>query len=105
MTRNRILTAIGALALVLGATPSQAQKAYITNSGSGTVSVIDTTNNTVVGGPIAVGTTPAGSAVTPDGSKVYVTNFGSKNVSVIARPPTQYWAARSLSAPTLRAWR
>ena len=85
MTRKRMIpTAIGALALILGATPSQAQKAYISKQGSNKVSVINTTTNTVVGAPIAVGTHPIGVAVTPDGSKVYVANFSSNSVSVIA---------------------
>jgi YVTN family beta-propeller protein len=61
----------------------RAQNAYITNSGDGTVSVIDTTANIVVGSPIPVGKSPNGVAVTPDGSKVYVTNQGGNTVSVI----------------------
>ena len=50
----------------------------------GTVSVIATATNTVIGSPIAVGSFSEGVAVTPDGSKVYVTNEGSGTVSVIA---------------------
>jgi YVTN family beta-propeller protein len=57
-------------------------RAYITNSGDGTVSVIDTTNNTVVE-TIPVGRKPFGVAVTPDGSKVYIANSGDNTVSVI----------------------
>jgi YVTN family beta-propeller protein len=45
-------------------------RAYITNSGDGIVSVIDTTNNTVIN-TIPVGRKPFGVGVTPDGSKVY----------------------------------
>src|SRR5215471_17546506 len=63
-----------------------AQNAYITNSGvlpPGTVSVIDTTSNTVAA-TIPVGSAPTGVAVTPDGSRVYVTNFNDNTVSVIA---------------------
>jgi YVTN family beta-propeller protein len=56
--------------------------AYITNSDDGTVSVIDTTNNTVVM-TIPVGRKPFGVAVTPDGSKVYIANSGDDTVSVI----------------------
>jgi YVTN family beta-propeller protein len=62
------------------ATPLPA--AYITNSGDGTVSVIDTTNNTVVM-TIPVGRKPFGVAVTPDDSKVYIANSGDDTVSVI----------------------
>ena len=59
-------------------------KVYVTNNGSGTVSVIATATNTVVPGPIAVGVHPYGTVVTRDGSKVYVVNNGSNSVSVIA---------------------
>jgi YVTN family beta-propeller protein len=64
---------------------ARAQNAYITNSRDGTVSVIDTATNTVVGSPISVGTNPIGVVVTPDGSKVYVANsfFPASTVSVI----------------------
>jgi YVTN family beta-propeller protein len=70
--------------MAFGATPSSAQKAYVANAGANTVSVIDTTTNTVVGSAIAVGTLPVGVAVTPDGSQVYVTNVLDDTVSVIA---------------------
>ncbi len=56
---------------------------YVTCNNSNAVFVIDTTTNTVVGLPIAVGTLPVGIVVTPDGSKVYVANVNSNNVSVI----------------------
>jgi len=59
--------------------------AYVTNlSGSvlsGSVSVIDTTTNTVVA-TILVGTSPSGVAITPDGTRVYVTNIFN-SISVI----------------------
>ena len=57
--------------------------AYVANSADGTVSVIDTDDNTVVGSPIAVGTSPFAIAITPDGAYAYVTNTGSDSVSVI----------------------
>ncbi|MHB8102522.1 MAG: YVTN family beta-propeller repeat protein [Methanosarcina sp.] len=56
--------------------------AYITNTGSNNVSVIDTATNKVIDN-VDVGTNPSGVAVTPNGTKVYVTNKGSKKVSVI----------------------
>jgi YVTN family beta-propeller protein len=64
-----------------------AQKAYITNYDDNTVSVIDTTTNTVVK-TIPVGLGPFGVAVSPDGARTYVTNYGnqvssSNSVSVI----------------------
>ena len=59
-----------------------AQNAYITNLDASTVSVIDTTSNTVTA-TIPVGSGPLGVAVTPDGSTVYVANQGDNTVSVI----------------------
>ncbi|MBZ0159559.1 MAG: beta-propeller fold lactonase family protein, partial [bacterium] len=58
-------------------------RAYVTNSGSNTVSVIDTAGNAVVGSPIPVGSSPAGIAVIPNGARVYVSNFVDNTVSVI----------------------
>jgi YVTN family beta-propeller protein len=88
MSKARILfSAMAAgLAMVLGGAASWAQNAYIANFSSSNVSVIDTTSNTVIGNPIALGAgvAPFGEAVTPDGSKVYVGNYGSDTVSVIA---------------------
>ena len=84
----RILVAAMAALLVmgLGVAPSQAQKAYIGNGQDGTVSVINTVTSAVIGSPITLpaGSTPAGVAVSPDGSKVYLTNEISGTVSVIA---------------------
>jgi YVTN family beta-propeller protein len=53
---------------------------YVTNSD--TVSVIDTATNAVVT-TIAVGDTPVGVAVAPNGGIAYVTNFLSQTVSMI----------------------
>jgi YVTN family beta-propeller protein len=41
-------------------------RVYVANRNSGTVSVIDTATNTVVGSPIPVGGLPMGVAVIPD---------------------------------------
>ena len=52
------------------------------NPGTGTINIIQTSDNTVVGtipgfsGPFAI-------AITPDGSSAYVTNFGSNNFSPV----------------------
>ena len=55
-----VITATG-----LGTATAQAQtRAYVTNLGSNTVSVIDTATNTVVA-TIPVGLTPVGIAITP----------------------------------------
>jgi YVTN family beta-propeller protein len=85
---RRLFAAVALLALVqsIGTAPAVAQKAYITNTGgpAGTVSVIDTTTDTVIGSPIPVGAGPFGLAVTPDAGKVYVANVNSNSVSSIA---------------------
>ncbi|WFB09936.1 beta-propeller fold lactonase family protein [Streptomyces sp. LX-29] len=57
-------------------------RAYVTNSGSGTVSVIDPATNTV-SATVTVGTGPWGVAVHPDGTRAYVTNSTAGTVSVI----------------------
>ncbi len=56
---------------------------YAVNQNDGTVSVIDTTTNTVVGSPITVGSQPFFIATTPDGKQLYVPNSGDTTVSVI----------------------
>jgi YVTN family beta-propeller protein len=58
--------------------------AYISNSTSGSVSVIDTTTHMVVGPPIGVGSNPQSFGVTPDGSIVLVAKAtASGTVSLI----------------------
>jgi YVTN family beta-propeller protein len=56
--------------------------AYVTNFGSGTVSVINTASNTV-STTVTVEADPEGVAITPNGLFAYVTNEGSGTVSVI----------------------
>jgi YVTN family beta-propeller protein len=56
--------------------------AYVTNSGSNTVSVIDM-NMAVIQQNIAVGETPLKIDINPAGTLAYVTNFHSHTVSVI----------------------
>jgi YVTN family beta-propeller protein len=58
------------------------RRAYNADQRSGTVTVIDTSNNTVTK-TIPVGIRPVGVAFAPDGSSVYITNEGSGTVSVI----------------------
>ncbi|NJN66557.1 MAG: hypothetical protein HC884_07500, partial [Chloroflexaceae bacterium] len=53
--------------------------AYVANFADDTVSVIDTSTNTVVA-TVAVGNTPVGVAVNPAGTRVYVTNHMSHGV-------------------------
>jgi len=65
---------------------SQAQTlyAYVANSGSDSISVINLSTNTVVQTiPLPLGAFPQEIAATPDGRKLYVTNIGNGTVSVI----------------------
>jgi YVTN family beta-propeller protein len=57
--------------------------AYITNAGSGTVTVIDTATDNVTATLSYVGSNPDGVAVSPDGKKVYVANSDWDNISAI----------------------
>ncbi|MYS87497.1 IPT/TIG domain-containing protein [Embleya scabrispora] len=72
--------------LVTRATPAAAARpgvfAYVANSGSNTVSVIDTANNTTTA-TIPVGRGPYGLAANHAGTRVYVAGFDSAAVSVI----------------------
>src|SRR4051794_26994812 len=59
--------------------------AYVTNTGSGTVSVIDTASNTVVATPAVIGA-PIRAAMTPDGKRAYIASretAGGAFVSVL----------------------
>jgi YVTN family beta-propeller protein len=58
------------------------KKVYVTNTRSGTVSVIDTKKRKVLR-TLAVGTEPNGCALSPDGKKLFVANTSSDSVSVI----------------------
>ena len=56
--------------------------AYVTNYGSGTVSLIDTATNTITN-TINVGTNPEGVSLNSQGTLAYVVNDGSGTVNVI----------------------
>ncbi|NYF11481.1 YVTN family beta-propeller protein [Leifsonia sp. AK011] len=58
--------------------------AYVTNTGDGTVSVVDLGNQSIIE-TIPVGLRPRGVQVSPDGTKVFVANSGDDTVSVITR--------------------
>jgi YVTN family beta-propeller protein len=85
-TTNMLLG--GGATVTVGSAPygvavySTANRAYVTNHGSNTVSVIDTTSNTVVA-TVAVGASPWGVAVHSAANRAYVANSGSNTVSVI----------------------
>ena len=60
----------------------QADMVYVANDGSNSVSVIDTSINSVVA-TVAVGVSPTGVAVNPSGTRVYVTNRDNQSLNVI----------------------
>ena len=60
----RLLAIAGLISRFLGSVQILAQNAYITNDGSGNVSVIDTATNKVIA-TITVGSAPEGVAVSP----------------------------------------
>ena len=73
---------IAAICLAEAGRPAPASaQAYVANRGSGTVSVINTTTNEIVGDPIFVDGQPYRVAVTPNGQFVYVTNAPTNSVS------------------------
>ena len=55
---------------------------YVTNFYGNSVTVIDTTTNTVVGAPIPVGSQPNGIGFSPDGSLGYVANYDGGTLTV-----------------------
>ena len=64
------------------AVDSAGHTAYVANTGSNSVSVVDTTSRTVTA-TTAVGRHPVGLAVDPSTRTVYVTNYDGSSVSVI----------------------
>jgi YVTN family beta-propeller protein len=67
---------------VLASSAQAKHFAYVTNSSSSSVSVIDTATNAVIA-TIGVRGRPVAVAITPDGSRAYVANSNSNSVSVI----------------------
>lgn len=57
--------------------------AYVANFNANSVTVIDTSTNSVVTTIPAVGVQPSAIAITPNGKNAYVTNFGDSSVIVI----------------------
>jgi len=88
------------LAAFISCSSQAAPFAYITNSGSNTVSVIDAATNTVTSN-VTVGAEPYGAAVNPAGTRVYVGNRSSNDVSVIDAATNKVMATISVGvAPT-----
>jgi YVTN family beta-propeller protein len=75
------------LLIFVSSTASALPFAYVTNSGSNTVSVIDAATNTVTA-TVDIGDVSDGVAISPDGTKVYVANFGSSHTVTIINTAT-----------------
>lgn len=83
LIRTLQLFALLLVGTTLGSGVAHAQfRAYVANSGSHTVTAIDTASRAVLE-TIPVGDNPSGIAITPDGGLAYVANSGSGTVSVI----------------------
>jgi gliding motility-associated-like protein len=80
---NAVNNNYSAIAATITATPALSGFAYVPNETDGTVSVINTSTNTVIQ-TIRVGNQPKAVVVSPDGSSVYVANFDDNTISVIA---------------------
>ncbi|MDO5838816.1 MAG: PKD domain-containing protein [Methanosarcina mazei] len=81
-TFNKIVGITAFVFLMLIGTAGASTFAYITNSESDNISVIDVTSNKVTA-TIPVGSNPMGAVISPDGTKVYVANAHSNDVSII----------------------
>ncbi len=81
--KRALLISIAALIVLTQPADARRAYAYVANYGSNTVSVIDTTSNTVVS-TIPVASGPLAVAGIPSGTQIYVANFNSSTVSVIA---------------------
>lgn len=79
----RLAVLVGILVAVAASAAPAAPFAYVTNLGSGSVSVVDVATEAVVGGPITVPGMPFGVVVNADASRVYVGTWSPHAVSVI----------------------
>src|SRR6266852_6205678 len=92
-----VLTLIATAVTVM---PAAAQPfAYVTNQGSGSVSVIDVANNTVVA-TVPVEGRPWAVAISPGGALAYVANSDAKFVSVIDTTTNTVVASVDVGSPS-----
>lgn len=76
-----------------------ATRAYVTNRSAGTVTVIDTTTNSVIG-TVAVGPTPDAMAIKPDGTRLYVTSLENNTVKVVNTSTLAVVATIAMTTPS-----
>jgi YVTN family beta-propeller protein/VCBS repeat-containing protein len=77
-------------------------RVYVANKAAGTVTVIDATNNTVIG-TIAVGATPDALTVKPDGTRLYVSSSAGNTVTVVNTGTNTVAATLAVAAPSAMA--
>lgn len=73
----RLAVLVGLIVATAAAAAPAAPFAYITNSGSGSVSVVDVATNAISGPPILVRGVPGGVVVNADATRVYVSSWGA----------------------------
>jgi YVTN family beta-propeller protein len=76
-----LLPGLAGLFLIAFASQADAYRAYVVNTESASVSVIDTKINQAVGAPIQVEPRPHSITITPDGGTAYMTSGFSLDVS------------------------
>lgn len=79
----KIIRSAGLLTLSILASPALAEPlAYVANQQSGTVSIIDTETDKVIG-EMPAGKAPRGVAVSPDGSKLFVSDGAGRSLVIL----------------------
>jgi YVTN family beta-propeller protein len=77
------LVVVATLACAFATSASASPLLYTLNSGTSSVSTIDTATNQYVGTAIPTGAVPQSIAITPNGHKAFVANTGGDDVTVI----------------------
>lgn len=79
---NKFFLALGFFVSFLGSSWAIPNRAYVSNYYDGTVTLIDSSSNTVIA-TIPVGLGPDTIGITPDGTRAYILNYNSDSISVI----------------------
>lgn len=91
--------AVGSTPWGMAVTPDGTE-AYVANNASNSVSVIDTTTNTVAS-TISLGAAPYAVAITPDASEVWVTNPAADTISIISTATNMVTSTISVASAPL----
>jgi large repetitive protein len=83
-------TTVGTSPYGVAASSSSLGEAFVSNSGSDNVDVLDSSTHAVVGTPVTVGSVPDDAVLTPDGTKLLISNESDGTVQVLSvnQPPT-----------------